>query len=123
MARHKRIQRLVVGAAITLVTVGVLTGSSVSTPGGGDFFTYLTEPRRDSLSLLVATLIGHIFVAGVLAHPALLSIARMDRTPAGRGLGLLGAAGSTVVTRGVCAELFQYRRALSPRVLCSPFRL
>jgi hypothetical protein len=112
LARRKKIQRLVTAAAITLMAVAALTGSTVSTPGGGDFFTYLTEPRRDSLNLLAATLIGHIFAAGVLAHLALLTVWRADRTPAGRGLGLLGAAGTavaiTVVTRGVCAELFQW---------------
>ncbi|MBA0044735.1 hypothetical protein [Mycobacteroides sp. LB1] len=112
VTRRKKIQRLVVGAAITLAAVAALTGSAVSTPGGGDFFTYLTEPRRDSLSLLAATLIGHIFAAGVLTHLALLAVWRIDRTPAGRGLGLLGAAGSAVaiavVTRGICAELFQW---------------
>ncbi|TDZ91006.1 hypothetical protein CCUG62472_04260 [Mycobacteroides salmoniphilum] len=112
VSRRKKIRRLVVGAAVTLATIAALTSSVVSTPGGGDFFTYLTEPRRDSLGLFAATLIGHIFAAGVLAHLALLTVRRMDRTPAGRGLRLLGAAGGAVamavITRGVCAELFQW---------------
>lgn len=119
--RRKKIQRLVAGATITFVAVAALTVSTVSTPGGSDFFTYLTEPRRDSLSLLAATLIGHSFAAAVLAHLALLAMRRMDHTPAGQGLGLLGAAGGAVaiavVTRGICAELFQWN-GYSPPTWC-----
>ena len=121
--RRKKIQALIAAAALTLAAVAGLTVSEVATPGGGDFLTYLAQPRRDSWNLLVATLVGHAFAALVLAHLAVLAARRIDRTPAGRGLALLGAAGGSVAvavaTRGIGAELFQWR-GHPPPAWCGP---